>query len=520
MIRPCLDRGVTALLLSGLLGAQSGLGTPLVDTGQNRTYDATQEVAFPRPGRAFHGQDAQYVGELPAYHDNGDGTITDLVTGLMWQKTPDLNNKSTFAQARDGASTFRLAGHTDWRLPSIKELYSLIDFRGSSFTLVPYLDTDYFDFRFGDPSRGERVIDAQYWSSTEYVGTTMGGDATVFGVNFADGRIKGYPRDTGPGGSPMREFVRYVRGPTGYGTNRFVDNGDGTVSDLATGLQWAKADSPTEMNWEQALAYAEGLTLAGHDDWRLPNAKELQSIVDYTRAPDATIPAQRGPAIDPIFVVAEVESYAWTGTTHLDGPQPSQAVYVCFGRALGYLGPPGLGSWVDVHGAGAQRSDPKSGDPNLYPYGRGPQGDDIRIYNRVRCVRGGVGRTLTGDPYALTVGQVADVRFSLTADPVRARQAYVLLVGLSGTRPVVVLPSGIELPLAIDGFTAAALALVNTPAFVAFAGMLDGTGAATAYLHSGAPLPAAISGLDLTFAYVLAPALDYASNAVVVSIEG
>ena len=51
------------------------------------------------------------------------------------------------------------------------------------------------------------------------------------------------------------------------------------------------------MNWEQALAYANNMKLAGFDDWRLPNAKELQYIVDYSRSPDTTHSA----AIDPIF---------------------------------------------------------------------------------------------------------------------------------------------------------------------------------------------------------------------------
>ena len=45
--------------------------------------------------------------------------------------------------------------------------------------------------------------------------------------------------------------------------------------------------------------------------------------------------------------------------------------------------------FTDVHGAGAQRSDPKTGDPAGFPHGHGPQGDVIRIYNYVRCVRGG-----------------------------------------------------------------------------------------------------------------------------------
>ena len=53
---------------------------------------------------------------------------------------------------------------------------------------------------------------------------------------------------------------------------------------------------------------------------------------------------------------------------------------------------------LDVHGAGCQRSDPKSGDPLKYPHGRGPQGDVIRIYNYVRCVRGGIAEPRTIGP--------------------------------------------------------------------------------------------------------------------------
>ena len=73
------------------------------------------------------------------------------------------------------------------------------------------------------------------------------------------------------------------------------------------------------------------------------------------------------------------------------GKKGQAAVYVCFGRAFGFMEmPPNSGNVqkIDVHGAGAQRSDFKSGDPSAYPQGHGPQGDDIRIDNAVRCVRG------------------------------------------------------------------------------------------------------------------------------------
>ncbi|MEI6195052.1 MAG: hypothetical protein WCS42_12060, partial [Verrucomicrobiota bacterium] len=69
-----------------------------------------------------------------------------------------------------------------------------------------------------------------------------------------------------------------------------------------------------------------------------------------------------------------------------------------FGPGPGAGGPPDMGSpdakpgeyhYVDVHGAGAQRSDPKAGDPGMFPHGRGPQGDVIRINNYIRLVCGG-----------------------------------------------------------------------------------------------------------------------------------
>ena len=367
---------------------------PIVDTRQSACYSDSDRIACPAPGSAFAGQDAQYDGNLPSYRDNGDGTVSDLVTGLMWVK--EHGDKAAWADAVAGAATFELGGHDDWRLPTIKELYSLIDFDGgstqTSSSSVPYIDTDYFTFRYGDEAQGERLIDAQYWSATEYVSTTMNGSHTVFGVNFADGRIKGYP-GTNPGGRRTTQFVKYVRSGAGYGENDLVLDTELIVEDRATGLIWQRGDSGTALGWEQALAYCEDLTLDGEDDWRLPNAKELQSIVDYTRAPTVTSSA----AIDPLFEVTEIESYYWTSTSHLEGPPDragDAAVYVAFGRAMGFMEiPPGSGlEKIDVHGAGAQRSDPKTGNPADYPTGHGPQGDDIRIFNYARCVRIGTHR--------------------------------------------------------------------------------------------------------------------------------
>jgi hypothetical protein len=384
----------TALGLENCDGGNATLIYPIVETGQILCYNETGAIPCPSSGGAFYGQDANYITNGFDYVDNGDGTVTDMVTGLMWQQTPELYNLKSWDDALAESSTFDLAGYDDWRLPSLKELYSLICFTGSSFSLDPYIDTDFFDFRFGDESLGERVIDAQYWSGTEYVGLTMGGDETVFGVNFADGRIKGYPKTAPGSGEDMTRFARYVRAGIGYGVNDFVDNGDGTIADLATGLMWQKSDDGVTRNWEDALGYAETLDLAGYTDWRLPDAKELQSIVDYTRAPDALNPSQQAPAIDPIFDISDDEGWFWTGTTLNEAPPHTgwgtEGVYLAFGLATGWMeSPPGSGIYNlwNVHGAGAQRGDPKIGNPDDYPYGFGPQGDVIRIYNYARCVR-------------------------------------------------------------------------------------------------------------------------------------
>ncbi len=361
----------------------------IVDTGVTEYYDNTSVISAPSRGQAFYGQDAQYRMNMPSYSDNGDGTVTDQVTGLLWQAVMD--EKMSFDEAFERARECRLGGYDDWRIPTIKELYSLIQFTGRvrrQKALDPFIDKAYFNQPFGDAGKGEREIDAQTWSSTEYVGKTMRRDDTVFGVNFLDGRIKGYPKFHPRTRRPMKMYFRFVRGNKAYGKNSFIDNGNGTVTDASTGLMWRQSDSGKGMNWKDALKFAESLEWCGHDDWRLPSAKELQSIVDYTRSVQTTSSA----AIDPIFETTEIKDpeggkqypYFWTGTTHLEGRNPyDSAAYIAFGEAQGKM----RGRLMDVHGAGAQRGDPKTGKKGDYPRYFGPQGDVRYVFNYVRCVR-------------------------------------------------------------------------------------------------------------------------------------
>ena len=385
------------IFISSTTFAASKTKSVIVDTGQDKCYNDSKEISYPKPGKPFFGQDAEFVSKAPSYKDNKNDTITDLNTGLMWSKSVE-DIKVSLVEAHKIAKKMTLGGHKDWRVPNIKELYSLIDFSGytgfggggknskAPSNAIPFINTDYFDFKYGNTSDGERYIDAQWLTSTKYVSTTMNGDKTLFGVNFADGRIKGYGYSNPRRPSRQKKFyARYVRGKE-YGNNYFVDNGDGTITDKATGLEWMKRDSGLSMTWEEALKYASKLNYAKHNDWRLPNAKELQYIVDYTRSPDKT----KSPAINPMLQATTIKNeagkndypYFWTSTTHLDGPNPGKnAAYIAFGRALGKM----HGSIIDVHGAGCQRSDPKTGKATS----QGPQGDMVRVKNFVRCVRKG-----------------------------------------------------------------------------------------------------------------------------------
>jgi hypothetical protein len=223
----------------------------LPDTGQTTSYTNTP------------GEDADYNINPPFYLNNGNGTITDTITGLMWQQVD--GGEMTFDKATTYASDLVLGGYSDWRMPSILELNSLLNHDKNN----PALNTVYFT-----------ATAAQYWWS----GQKQVNDATKAWCANAGGGVGNHPiSETISAGGAKKFHVRAVRDistPTTIAT-RFIDNKNGTTTDQLTGLIWQQI--PTDsMTWEQALITAENLVSGGSSQWRMPNIKEIQSISEVS----------------------------------------------------------------------------------------------------------------------------------------------------------------------------------------------------------------------------------------------
>jgi len=217
-----------------------------------------------------------------SYTDLGD-TIRDNVTGLEWQKTPNTT-KYSWKNASSYCDALNLGGHADWRLPSVAELATLIDSGRSEPALHPLFNV----------TTDDDVDKYYYWSSSPRAEAS-----TIWYIDFGYGVIS-YEYKT------WDIYVRAVRGPVYEPENAFIVNGDGTVSDSATGLMWHQCTSDqtwTETKckgkempalWDQAVEYITNLNDAsylGYTDWRLPSRNELQSLIDYSHfGPASTFP--------------------------------------------------------------------------------------------------------------------------------------------------------------------------------------------------------------------------------------
>jgi hypothetical protein len=253
----------------------SGTGTlgRLPDTGQVQDYTATP------------GEDADYLINPPAYRDNGDGTVTDLVTGLIWQQQD--GGELTYASAASYCQGLALAVQRDWRLPSSQELFTIVDH-----DRLPALDPSIFTY-----------TNAEYW----WTANELAGDSTRAWVVNAGGGTGAHPKtETISAGGSKRFHVRCVRGAPPADPDRLADNGDGTVSAPSTGLIWQQAEYGPAVKWEDALRYCESLSLGNSANWRLPNVKELRSLSDDTLV---------RPSLDTgLFPAARAGRY-WSSTT-------------------------------------------------------------------------------------------------------------------------------------------------------------------------------------------------------------
>ena len=216
----------------------------LTDTNQNVSYSNT------------FGEDNDYSVNPPSYRDNGDGTVTDNVTDLMWQKSDD-DTLRFWSDSITYCENLVLGGFDDWRLPAVVELMRLLDFGTTNPTINAI-------FTGTNPTN--------YWTIDGYHNDPV---TLAWVVKFDVGGIMDGSKSTG------QFYVRCVRGEQEIDLE-MVDNEDGTVTDLETGLIWQQND-PSNRDWEEALAYCETLELAGKEDWRLPSVNELLSLVDTTR---------------------------------------------------------------------------------------------------------------------------------------------------------------------------------------------------------------------------------------------
>jgi len=302
-----------ALLLTivGVLGVPTpSFAVPLPDTGQTKCYNNTEEITCPQPGEDFYGQDGDYLINPPSYtkldangNDLPDSAtswvmVRDNVTGLIWEvKTDDgsIHDKDNMYNWQDAQDVFIIqvnasdfGGYSDWRLPTVKELTSIANLGRSA----PVIDTDFFP-----NTKGEQGY-SNYWSNSPYASNS---DETWY-VDFSYLQVYW-------GHKSIKYYVRCVRGEQTI--NSFVDNADGTVTETTTGLMWQQAPASGQYNWKEALSFGDNLILAGYDDWRLPNQRELQSIADY----DAY-----NPAIDTNYFPGTSSSYWASSRTPVSFP--------------------------------------------------------------------------------------------------------------------------------------------------------------------------------------------------------
>jgi hypothetical protein len=269
------------------------------------------------------------------YRDDCDGTVTDLVTGLMWQRLGSADGGAFDAflwASATGApiagaycANLDLAGRPDWRLPTVIELLSIVDDTVTN----PSVDTSYF------PDTPSSV----FWSATPAAAASL--LQSAWGVSFDYGY-------TGYGDVRSWGFVRCVRGvqtPADAPAGRYAISGSGMVYDTKTRLTWQQAPALSVLTpWttttngtapDVAARRCSGLSLGGASDWRLPTVRELQTLVDYAQSGTAQ---DGGPApmVDTTYFPGTPADVFWSSTPYAGSPGFAWGVDFAVGNSNGY----------------------------------------------------------------------------------------------------------------------------------------------------------------------------------------
>ena len=234
---------------------------------------------------------AGYAMAAKTYSDNGDGTVTDPTTGLVWMRCAmgqvwdgttctGTAGTYTFDQANALTGTVTFAGQGDWRLPNIRELQTIVD--RSVFN--PAIDKAAFP---NTPA-------SFFWSASANASITGGAWYVFFYFGY-------YSSHLGFDNKSYAHQVRLVRAGQSINllnvsrpSSDYVDHADGTVTHTPTGLMWQKCavgqiwsvDTCTGTANTYSWSAAQQLTnnLAEQTDWRLPTEDELLSLVDYSKS--------------------------------------------------------------------------------------------------------------------------------------------------------------------------------------------------------------------------------------------
>ena len=213
-------------------------------------------------GDPYYGQDGHFNDprRVHSYSDNGNGTVTDEVTGIIWEKNDAAADNWADAVSYCEDLVLGGVGPDAWRLPEIQELWSILDLGAAN----PAIESDF------------PTAQSTLWSATSAGGDTDAESAWM--VDVINGESSVQLKSVDPPGTAVTRGVRCVRGASidyGSGAN-LVDNENDTYSDPSTGLMWSALQAPEK--WSDALLACND-TLLGYDDWRLPDRRELETIL-------------------------------------------------------------------------------------------------------------------------------------------------------------------------------------------------------------------------------------------------